>query len=177
MLICLGERSATFQGILSWLLQDWQLDVSGDEIIVRGITSPHHVNENKELISPAFEPTPGTDEISVMRILLIGSDSCKRRASALSNPSKAKVYQGLAALRVSAVKSNGALVKDSRSFYWGHADIKIGVVRPAKSDPPRPQDVKRLNEIRKALKGISKYYTDPQPTSNVWTGPAITPPD
>lgn len=114
-----------------------------------------------------------------MRFSLLGADKCKERAKAIAdhNVSPPKVYSGVAALRTRNIQEAGVTVSDSRSEFLGHADIKVGVVRPANNEPPSPADVKRLKDTQKALMAIAKYHVDPDPDATSWTGAPMLPPN
>jgi len=159
-------------------MPEWPLEVENEEIIVRGLCSPYHWSVSKNKLKPeAFEPTPGTDEVSVMRYVILNANGCKEKAKAIADPSENKIYQGVACLRASAIRSAGVDVVDSRIEYLGHADIKLGISRPTNGDPPSPQDVKRLRQIGKDLLKITKTYLDPNPASETWSGESMLPPN
>lgn len=156
--------------------KDWPREVDNPEIIVRGICSPYHASASKKKLKPeAFDPYRGTDEISVMRHVMITADECKARSKKLADPGHGKIYAGMAALRAREIKNVGVRIVDSREEFYGHADIKIGIVRPIDEPPERGEDVKRLAEIAKALKKIANYHVDPEPNIEKWTGPPLTP--
>ena len=54
-------------------------NIGDDENITRGICSPYHVKSNGRLRPEAYDPTPKTDEVSVMRSDLMGPHRCKKR--------------------------------------------------------------------------------------------------
>lgn len=60
-------------------------------MIVRGICSPYHVSSKGKLKPEAYDPTPETDEVSVMRADYLGVDGCKEKAKALENQEKGKI--------------------------------------------------------------------------------------
>jgi hypothetical protein len=146
--------------------------VSDDEIIVRAIFSPYHVDVNKAKLKPgAFEPTPGTDEVSVMRSSILGPHRCKKRARAMEKPASNKVYRGFAVLSVRAVRAASIGVVDSRNGnFLGHADLKTGTVTPPKGVPREPAELARTQEIRMKLIAQSKYCSDPLPSVTRWKG-------
>jgi hypothetical protein len=95
----------------------------------------------------------------------------KNRVQSLgANPPKE--YQGLAAVRVLAVRDVGSDIVDSRHIFEGHADIKHGVIRKA-GEPPDSAKVLALRERLKKLIGFTTYYPDPDPAADVWNGPAV----
>src|SRR5690349_19394828 len=107
---------------LCWLMP---VHVSGDERVVRAIYSPYHLDKQNNLKHQAYNPTPATDEISVMRLEYMGVQLCKRKAKSFENPAQRKVYRGFAVLRTSILRASDMDVVDSRKYYCGHADIKL----------------------------------------------------
>lgn len=156
---------------------DWPLDIGDEEVIIRGICSPFHASASKKkLKADAFEPTPGTDEVSVLRHAIIDANGCKAHAKAIADPASGKTYQGVAALNAGAIRHVGAQISDSRAEFLGHADIKLGVVRPLENDPPSPEDIQRLTAIKRALLKIAKYHPDSDADSDIWSGAPMAPP-
>src|SRR5271154_4104737 len=87
-----------------WLVP---VNVAEDERIIRAIYSPFHVGKNNKLKHQAYDPTPQTDEISVMRMEHMGAPHCRRKAQLFENLTKKKEYHGLAVLKVAAVHLSG----------------------------------------------------------------------
>ncbi|MFG7107821.1 hypothetical protein [Burkholderia pseudomallei] len=149
------------------------LKIENAETIVRGMCTPFHVSSKGKIKPEAFEPTPDTDEVSVMRHCGIGSDGCKARALALQNLGQKKIYSGLAALTAGSVRSEGADVIDSRCHFYGHADIKLGfTITPG--EPLPPKELLAMRTRSKALAKAARYYLDPAPNSLQWAGAPIT---
>ncbi|MFM0543990.1 hypothetical protein PQR29_04605 [Paraburkholderia strydomiana] len=148
------------------------LEIDDAEIIVRGMCTPYHVSSKGKVKPEAFDPTPGTDEVSVMRYDGMGADACKSQALQLEDPTQQKVYRGLAALTAFTIRGEGAAVIDSRHHFYGHADIKLGfVVQPG--EPLPPETLLRLRALTKALAKAVRYYPDPSPATPAWLGEAI----
>lgn len=136
---------------------------------MRGICSPYHVKSNGKLKPEAYDPSPDTDEVSILRALWIGPDLTKRRSQALQT--KGKLYEGLAVLDVGTIRAQGANVVDSRELFCGHGDILHGIIlKCSQSDPPPPELVRRLHVRNKELARLSRYIQDPNPSSRHWTG-------
>ncbi len=154
---------------LCWLMP---VHVSDDERILRAIYSPYHVKNNK-LKHQAFDPTPGTDEVSVMRFEYMGVGLCRRKAKSLGNPKKA--YYGFAVLRTGVVRTSAMDVVDSRRHFCGHADIKLLMLKPEPNEPPPPEAGKRLKDLKDALLHASNYVPDPNP-GKAWRGNKLEPP-
>lgn len=140
---------------------------------MRGICSPFHVSVSKNKLKPeAFDPFPGTDEVSVMRVKYLGDARCKLRAKALERlPTKS--YRGVAVFTAELARKNCAVVVDSRRHYLGHADIHYQFEAPPPGEP-LPAEV--LSQLRPRLKELSKrakYIPDPLPQSCRWSGEAM----
>ena len=106
---------------LCWLVP---VHVANDERIVRAIYSPYHLEKKNRLKHQAYDPTPKTDEISVMRLEHMGVRLCKRKAKSFENPANREVYRGFAVLRTSDIRAADMDVADSRKHFCGHADIQ-----------------------------------------------------
>jgi hypothetical protein len=156
------------------------VQVADGERIVRAICSPYHFKKNKVDVR-AFDPTPGTDEISVSRLEYLGADVCKKRAQLLNDPSQQKKYVGLSVLRTAVIREHGMDVIDSRHVFCGHADIKLGL--PALStdfvpgEPLTPELKLKQRDLGRLLLQSQKYHADPEPDSQHWTGTELMPPD
>lgn len=163
---------------LCWLVP---LPVADDERIVRAIYSPYHLDTKKNRLKrQAYDPTPATDEISVMRIEYMGPSSCRRKAQSLENPAKKKEYRGFAVLRVDTVRSSGMEVIDSRIEFCGHADIKLLMEELHKREPNEPlppEATKSLKDLQERLLSGSTYVGDPSPRHRGrWRGGKLRPP-
>jgi hypothetical protein len=153
--------------------------VSSDERILRAIYSPFHVGKNNRLKHQAFDPTPKTDEISVMRLEHMGECLCKSKAKSFENPAKKKKYRGFAVLRVSTVRDSDMDVVDSRKYYCGHADVKLRLPELYAAEPgePMPPELgKRLKDLKAALLLSSNYEVDQHPDLLRWLGGNLQPP-
>ena len=144
-------------------------EVSDTEIIIRGICSPYHVSSNGKLKSSAFDPTPGTDEVSVMRHDWIGTEACRDRSKNLADPGKNKIYRGMAILTAASIRQAGADIIDSRIHFPGHADIKHGFVTQI-GEPPSAAVLHALRSRTKLLAKMANFFVDPEPDSISWQG-------
>jgi hypothetical protein len=109
-----------------------------------------------------------------MRHDYMGSDACKAKAKELENPAKNKMYEGLAVLSATQVRSADCEIKDSRHMYPGHADIKMGIIVP-RGEPPPPEDAKLLLDRKRRLLGFTSFFHDPEPQVINWTGEKLIP--
>jgi hypothetical protein len=170
--LLLSVRRLLKSRIRTRLRRDWPVDFAEVEPVVRGICHPYHVRSNGALKPEAYEPTPGTDEVSVMRVSWIGENQCKRYAKGLEEPDKGKVYRGLAVLTSAEVHWAGATVQDSRHIYSDHADIKLGIAR-IKGEPLPPEQLAVLRMRTRQLAKTARYFSDPAPASQYWHGPSL----
>ena len=152
--------------------------VDDGERIVRAIYSPYHLDKKKRRITrEAYEPTPSTDEVSIMRLEHMGTFFCKRKARSFEHSHKK--YQGFAVLRTSAVRASDMDVSDSRQHYCGHGEIRLMVEELRGREPQEPlppQLGKRVKELKDRLKDSSHYVADPFPNSRWWKGEKLEPP-
>lgn len=155
------------------------IEVPDGENIIRAIYYHVHVNRNNTLKWQAYDPTPGTDEVSVMRGGCMLPTDCKKKAKELVNP-PSKLYRGLAVLSAGTVRSENMGVRDSRHVYCGHGHISTGVSTKLKASPGEPRDIKEVERVKKmasVLVKLSKYYPDGAPESIDWpAGVSLLPP-
>lgn len=152
------------------------IKISDEEVVVRAIFSPYHVNrKNNKLTTDAFMPTPGTDEISVMRLMFLGPHRCKKKGLDMANPNKK--FHGFAVLSVKSIRDTSLSVIDSRKQnYRGHADIKTGIAAPLKGAPRSPEELARSKKISDLLVARAAYYPDRVPKHRRWkSGELIAP--
>ncbi len=148
-------------------MSDWPVQIQTDELIVRALYCPYHFKDNK-LDKAAFKPQKGSNKISVMRHDWLKSDGCKAQAKRLQRDGK--TYRGFAALCAGEVKDAGADLVDSRHEYEGHADIQIKWTRGGDGDPGPPEEMIKINAVAKMLRDSARYYSDPDPDHDRWTG-------
>lgn len=146
---------------------DLPLEIAPDEIIVRAIKTPYHLDKKKKrLRSAAFRPQAGRDDVSVMRKRHLGNDGCKNKAVEIAGTS----YIGMAALRAKEIVDAKASVVDSRDGQFvGHAHIQQCTPAPASGQTPDPDLIERW----KALADAARYYQDDEPQTRGWHGPDI----
>jgi len=145
------------------------IPVADDEVIVRCVFFPHHFDKNGKIKPAAFHPPAESEDISTIRHDYVGTDFCKQKAKEMRTA--AREYRGLGALTARDIRSAKCEIEDSRQVFFGHADIKIGFVVP-RGDPPQGQNEELLAKKR-ALANALRYYSDPTPAEQTWTGEAI----
>ncbi len=145
------------------------LEVPDSENLARAISYSVHVKKNGVLKWQAYKPTPGTDEISVMRLGCMTPTACKQKAKELNNPPH-KLYRGLAVLASGSIRSKGMTVADSRNEFCGHAHISTGVPLELNTDaePLDPAESERLKTKAEELLKLSSYYQDRDISSDNW---------
>lgn len=149
--------------------------VRDEEIIVRAIFSPYHVDSKKRLKPEAFTPSYGTDEISVMRSSILGARWCKRKARGFEDPANRKVFRGFAVLSVRAVNKDFRVVDSRKNNFVGHGDIKTGLKTPPKGVPRPAHELQILRDHCKKLLSLSTYREDPSPAQPRWGGGELVP--
>jgi len=149
--------------------------ISDEEMIVRAIFSPYHVDTKTRKLKPAaFDPFRETDEISVMRASILGPHRCKARARKLEDPANRKAFSGFAVLSVREIRNTSMAVVDSRKDnFLGHADIKTGVIMPKRGVPKEPEQIRALRAVTSELVSKSRYCSDPYPKRRGWAGDAL----
>jgi len=143
------------------------IDIVNDENIVRLIRTPQHINKNNMLKPSAFRSKVGTDDVSVIRHTHMGTDFCKSKAKKIMTTD----YVGLAVVSAGNIRDAGSKVRDSREEFCGHASIMHGVMILQSDEPPTSQDNLLITERCKRILEYTKYYPDPAPQLDCWTGP------
>jgi hypothetical protein len=149
---------------------DIPIAIDDQERIARAILNIH-LNEKGKLKTNTFRPKPGKPDVSVMRHSYMGSDACKAKAKGIRSSSPNIEYKGLAVIGAKQIRNSGSEVTDSREgkdHYCGHADISHGSPPP----PGEPDDPMLVEKLR-ALKNAARYYPDPDPSIEHWTGAQI----
>ena len=145
--------------------------VSGDEVAVRAILTPYHLNKSgKKLHRKAFASPPEVDEVSVSRAPYVPLTIAKMYAKMFvqrRNGNPAKLFMGLAFVDVSKVRQVTSDVVDSRGEYLGHGDIVHGVVVP-KGEPLPPAVQLALDNKLDGILKAAQYLPDPDPRAVRW---------
>jgi hypothetical protein len=146
---------------------DIPVEVDQAENVVRAIFS-NHVDKQK-LRREAFKER--NDDLSVMRHSHIGSDQCKQHALRVRPGNPQIKYKGLAIIGVKEVRGVGSEVTDTRDGnYCGHARLSHGLPVPPPEDPLSAEKTLALHERLDAIKKHARYYPDPDPAAERWTG-------
>jgi hypothetical protein len=138
------------------------LVVSDEERLARAIFYPNHINNSGRLKPAAFRAKGGRRDVSVNRLVALDANACKARSQEIG---LAGIYKGFAVITALCVRQCGSDVADSRSEYWGHADIMHDQI-VAKGEPAPAE----FNERLKRMAEASQYFPDPAPETVGWTG-------
>lgn len=143
------------------------VEIAPEEVIVRAIKTPFHVDLRKSRLKyQAFKPQAGRDDLSVMRKRQLGNDGCKDKAAEIGGAA----YVGLAALLAQEIAGIGARVVDSREGqFLGHAHIEQGMPAPTSGAAAAPE----LLERWRALADAARFYRDGHPRTPGWHGDDI----
>lgn len=129
--------------------------------MARAVFYPYHIKAGK-LKPAAFRAKAGRQDVSVNRVLVLGTHACKSHARDIATSGD---YLGFAVLSARIVRQCGSDVKDSREQYLGHADIIHNVV--LEKDEPAPPE---FNKLLKCLVVGARFFPDPTPDDDRWTG-------
>lgn len=175
----------TLQFLIDYFLIPNKYD--DNEVIVRILYSPYHIDEEKgEIKSSAFHPPINKDDpsksnldISILRLNYTNLNFCKKHGKRFSNP--AKTYQGFGIFTVSDLnacrkpdESEPKLVVTKlfqlkkRIFLPMHGDIIMGHIENGK--PPN----NKLKRRAKRIKKIVRLLKDPAPDSRKWEGEKVS---
>jgi hypothetical protein len=130
--------------------------VDDDEDVFRIVKRPAHLKKRSgdEVLKIAlFKSKPGTDDVSVMRELHMGRETCCVKALETAK----EYYAGYAIVKTSSVRSAGSQVLDSRSEFCGHAHILHGVIFQP-NEPPPPEVLDRLNARLDTILKSTRFY-------------------
>jgi hypothetical protein len=149
------------------------IPVASEENVVRAVWS-QHLDGNS--LKKNFLKQEGA---SVMRHTHMGTEACRAKARAIVPGNPSVRYKGLAIIRVSAFRTNGSDVIDSREIYCGHAHVTHGEQLPQQAEPGEPLDdpnlLMNLDDRLRELKRATKLFLDPDPGHDSWTGPLVEP--
>ncbi len=147
-------------------VENEETKVEESERIVRFLLSPLHFKDG-QLRPNAFNPTIGTDEVSVNRLEILPIDQTKHiaKSMAANHPNDHK-YCGFALHTKHSAIECGAkdVVPDRLENNEAHAELKLGVVRKNQDLPPQ------LQEIKDNLVEGCKLLRDPNPDEDGWSG-------
>ena len=143
--------------------------VSNEERLVRFILSPFHfTKDGKQLRTSAFNPSIGTEEVSVTRLDYSSIERCKELAHKMFSSGKAQ-YRGFGLLNKAIAIECGAkdVVSAPIEENLAHANILLGIVRPNEAIP---------SEIMYILDNLLDkvvFVRDPNPDSPDWNGDSL----
>jgi hypothetical protein len=145
------------------------IEIPDAQNVIRGIYYEVHVNDRGTLKWQAYDPTQGTDEVSVMRASCMSPSACKQKAKSMERAPR-KLYRGLAVLNAGAVRSENMMVTDSRGEFCGHAHISTGVVTNKRepNEPRDPSEVERVKAVAYKLIKLSRFHSDQRPEALDW---------
>jgi hypothetical protein len=152
------------------------VSVASEENVVRAVWS-HHLDGNS--LKKGFLRSERT---SVMRHTYMGTEECRSRGRSIPHGNPGVRYKGLAIIRVGRIRQVGSDVLDSREQFCGHAHISHGPALAGQAAEPGeplfddPNLLMTLDERLKELKKATRYFPDPNPSHNNWTGEVLQPP-
>ena len=146
-------------------------DIPNDEHIIRGIFTPFHYDSKKDKPKKeAFIQKPISKGVSMYRSAILNTNECRNHAKGLINPG-IKEYFALAIVSTGAVRSAGSEVKDTRDAnFYGHADILHDIPDAPPQEPNTPENQEKLIACIEKILKCAKFYKDPDPEHEVWTG-------
>lgn len=159
-------------------MSELPLEVADQECIVRVVI--HSWLKGDKLSREAYKPKRGkSGDISVIRHDYMGSKFCKQhgknKVQKLESPNS-RIYVGLAATKAATFRALGGDVKDTRLHFLGHADADIGMTRPnGGKEPDDPDELLKLNRHLDRIVDRTKFFLDPDPTQDDWTGDDVRP--
>lgn len=137
-------------------------DIADEERLARAVFYYQHIDKKGRIKKEAFKAATGRNDVSVNRLRAIDADECKRRSRAIRCPGE---YKGFAVITAGDVRHYGSDVRDSRELYFGHADIIHDVVLAP--GEPAPAE---FNHRLKQLAECARFFPDPAPETETWSG-------
>jgi hypothetical protein len=143
--------------------------IDDSEKIVRAIFSPINIkiSNNKQSIKPnAYRSPSGKDEVSVLRQDYCSPTFCKQYAKKSHDPENRRTYFGFGLLTAAKIRRFDAnVVYTPKIDNDYHADITIGYIPQKGEELPAEYQL-----IIYKMANASKFYIDPNPSSNKWEG-------
>ena len=143
-------------------------EISENEVLVREVYSPFHVNLKTQKLKPhAFKPPSQRKDVSTLRLMFTTAQFCREHALIRDTPQTE--YRGLAVIRNKCVISSGLntiatpLLEHIPPLPM-HADIIHRVAGPLKGVPLEAP----LLDDCKFLADHSVYYNDPEKNNDTW---------
>ena len=147
------------------------LDFSNDERIIRTVYSPFNIDRKKGTLNPNLFKSPfDIDEISVNRLNYTTANFCKKISKDNQAVGKRDYFGFAVLLKKEITNSNCSIVyspitEPKEKINYFHSDIKVGQI--AKRGEQYPSEISKKI---KDLTDVARFYIDPLPTSNDWTG-------
>jgi hypothetical protein len=153
---------------------DIPISVASEENVVRAVWSQHL--DGNSLRKSLFK-NEGT---SVMRHTYMGTEACRAKARTIVPRNLALHYKGLAIIQVRKFRAVGSDIVDSRVEYCGHAHVTHGLALPQQIEPGEPlfddpNLLMGLDDKLRELKKATRFFLDPDPANDNWTGPVVEP--
>ena len=145
-------------------------EIAITEKIARSIFSPVNVTKSNTLRANAYKSPANIDEVSVNRLDYTTANFIKKLSKKIATPPK-REYFGFAILSKSDIIDCDADVvyspilepKENLNIY--HSDIKVGFIKEKGQELPAEINYKVSKLIEK-----SRFYIDPNPNTENWTG-------
>ena len=146
--------------------QAYSLEISDNEIILRAAFRPFNARKmgGKIKLNLFTLPQKKLDELSCMRSSIMSISECFEKAKKIAG--KDKEFHGFALITNSCANDASppnedgmVYIKDSRSYFLGHADLIIGIKAPAEDEPLSCLDKEKFDSVRNNLYNHSVFVT------------------
>lgn len=130
-------------------------DISDDEIILRAAFVPHNFNNSRNKIKlNVFQSPKGSEDLSCFRFSILNLQECIQRSRqiALKRGNNVQFISFVALTKFCIISSGASVVDSSANHFLGHADIKLGIIRPKDDGVPlSAEDNAKLGTIKDEL--------------------------
>ncbi len=144
--------------------------IAREEHIIRAIYHPMNCNSKTgEIKMNTLRSPAGKDEVSILRKSYIGLNEARKFFYDNGNPAKNRNYKGFCALFASDIFDHGSEIIPDFIPIEQHANIVHGYI--VKENQELPVELKlRLEALLTLIKEKNRYFEDPSPASDNWTG-------